>query len=493
MPYSELIHRYFDEGLEGSLEDVLFEQLARDQELRREFAEHARIASLVRADADHLTPPSQLTATLFADLGLAPAAPATEAVHAVPPGAHVRIPVSERMRATLHAWLPQLRTAAFASVATAILLLVLLPRIGPDSIVPGMVTDTADGDRAIAGMAPRTTPASVAVEPVESRKPAAHQGARVMAAPVSDPAAVDEHAVVSEADLAVAGADASVAGADASGSPTFSFRVEGRLSSTGENDMRDERIHAGTDAHLSYSVALMRPGWLPMSDSAAHYTLEALRDPRPAFPSSTRLIAHDVHAAATTAPSERPRTALDRITTSHVLVEMRLMNGTSDPDVDLPAPGNALFRDLAISAVYAVSTQHAVGVEYGRESFGQVYTSTDVRTPSSPSVRGIVNTSAPWLPVVYNENRTLDWVGAVWKLSFADMALFDAVFPYARTVLGATKDGPLGKFRMGLEYTPWPYTLVNAGVEGTLLRYTVEGAWYQTTKLGVTIGLAVGF
>lgn len=230
-----------------------------------------------------------------------------------------------------------------------------------------------------------------------------------------------------------------------------------------------------------------------MSDSAARRTLEAMRDPQELAAIRTIPAREAARTSATPAPApDASGSVQDRIAASRVFVEMRVMNGSSDPAVDLPAPGNAIFRDMAVSAVYALGTHHALGVEYGRESFGQVYASAEQRTPPSPSVRSIANVSAPWLPVVYNENRMLDWVGAVWKLSFADMALFDAVFPYARTVVGATKDGPLGKFRIGLEYAPWRHALFNAGFEGSLLRYSVEGAWYQTTKTGVTVGLAVG-
>lgn len=493
MSYSELIHRYFDEGLEGSLEDVLFEQLARNEELRREFAEHARIASLVRADAAGLTPPAAVTSALFSDLGLAAAIPAAEASTTEAPAAAApvsaaraaRIPFGVRMRTQLHAWLPQFRTAAMASVATAVLVLLLLPRFGERTTTPADVakdgtTMTRPDDATIAT---RSAPAAQSVQTSE----------RIPAPAVDAPIVAEDRAALAEAETLPTGATADPAAAGGDPIPVYESVMWTAVTPANDRSSDIARYAAG-------SSATSRLGWLPMSDSVASRTLEAMRDPEELAAFSTIRARDNARASsasgfATPVPASgaMASSVQERVSASRFFVEMRVMNGSSDPAVDLPAPGNAIFRDMAVSAVYAVGMHHALGVEYGRESFGQVYASNEQRTPPSPSVRSIANVSAPWLPVVYNENRVLDWVGAVWKLSFADMALFDAVFPYARTVVGATKDGPLGKFRIGLEYAPWRHALFNAGFEGSLLRYSVQGAWYQTTKTGVTVGLAVGF
>ncbi|MDT8324680.1 MAG: hypothetical protein RRA94_11240, partial [Bacteroidota bacterium] len=72
MQPTELLHRFFDEGLEDSLEDVLFERMAVDAELRREFLQHQKLHHVIQEDVTGITTPSHVSQQLFMSLGLTP-------------------------------------------------------------------------------------------------------------------------------------------------------------------------------------------------------------------------------------------------------------------------------------------------------------------------------------------------------------------------------------------------------------------------------------
>jgi hypothetical protein len=97
------------------------------------------------------------------------------------------------------------------------------------------------------------------------------------------------------------------------------------------------------------------------------------------------------------------------------------------------------------------------------------------------------------MSVETRENRMLDVFGAVWKLSLPDYGVRHFVYPYMRTFVGATRLGPLGKVRLGLEMYPSNFSALNIGIEGGLFRYTVDESAYYTTKVNVIFGVAIGF
>jgi hypothetical protein len=187
-----------------------------------------------------------------------------------------------------------------------------------------------------------------------------------------------------------------------------------------------------------------------------------------------------------------PRTSL----LTNLVVELRKLYGQSFPDVNMQHNSHKVFENMAISTVYKVTEHHAVGVEYGRENFGQEY----LRTRQTPSIRLADLSIMDVTPVpremtvaLTRDNRMLDVVGAVWKLSLPEYGMFGMVYPFMRTFVGATKVGPLGKVRVGLEMFPSNNSMLNVGIEGGMLRYSVENAAYYTSKVNLTFGVAVGF
>jgi hypothetical protein len=221
-------------------------------------------------------------------------------------------------------------------------------------------------------------------------------------------------------------------------------------------------LHAGLDANARDDESILR-------DMVLHANPVALPEP------STERPWHFFRPG--------PRTNL----LSNLVVELRKLYGQSYPTVDLPHNSHTLFENMAISTVYKVTEHHAFGFEYGRENFGREFTTGSEPVFSTP------DGSTQQLIETVRENRMVDVFGAVWKLSLPEYGVFRMVYPYMRTFVGASLLGPISKVRVGLEMYPSNFSMLNVGVEGGLLRYTVDETTYYTSKLNFTVGVAIGF
>jgi hypothetical protein len=69
MENSKLIHNYLDGGLGEVEQDILFKNLADDQELRHEFNQQMKIHSISKNDMASIQPPMEATEHIFSELG----------------------------------------------------------------------------------------------------------------------------------------------------------------------------------------------------------------------------------------------------------------------------------------------------------------------------------------------------------------------------------------------------------------------------------------
>lgn len=181
---------------------------------------------------------------------------------------------------------------------------------------------------------------------------------------------------------------------------------------------------------------------------------------------------------------------------SNMVFEIRKQYGKSYPDVDLQHSSHKVFENMALSAVYKATEHHAFGFEYGREDFGQEFSRMIPvrRFPTDdPNVLQVGVPAETATMAEFQERRMLDVFGAVWKLSLPEYGMFGMIYPYMRTFVGATKQGPLGKVRIGVEMYPSNFSMFNVGIEGGMLRYSVEQTSYYSAKLNYSFGVALGF
>jgi hypothetical protein len=158
-------------------------------------------------------------------------------------------------------------------------------------------------------------------------------------------------------------------------------------------------------------------------------------------------------------------------------VSMRSFLSRSFPSVSLPTGNTNSLNNLAVTALYSLSDKEAVGVELGREEFGQEYHQT---------LHGET--------VTVRQNPALWWAGASYRRELPELALVpEMIYPYGQTTIGMSEVGPLGRLLLGVRLIPEQKIIFSFGVESSFLAYPVENQWYTTTKLGFTYGITVRF
>ncbi|MFZ1731797.1 MAG: hypothetical protein WBQ23_15975 [Bacteroidota bacterium] len=489
MQHTELLHRFFDEGIDEPLEDVLFGQMALDPELRREFVSHLKLHSIIQEDVAGITTPSHVSQQLFTTLGLTP--PAIAPV----PTAGQRFGRSAGsalllLRTAVIGHRRYLYTAAISALAT---MAVLFSLFGP-----GEYNQPANDKASSKTTSPAATPDNPSQEPDVSQIsdvlkssgvskssdashiPSASQATgRTQAAAASQKVASQNPGASQKVGTIAAGLQKATLG------QSTEILADPGISTA--NSGRGAVNHSAAEELSTLPVPLAlaeMPASIQPEDRAAELRLEGTEiqvgevpgiDPPWLF------------------SQPGPRTSF----LSNLVVELRKYYGTSYPNVDLQHNSHKVFENMAISVIHKANEHHAFGFEYGRESFGREFQRTNAAQSTSlvvdQSFEQIYTPPAQWVTGLQQENRMLDLFGAVWKLSLPEYGLFDVVYPYMRTFVGATKLGPLGKVRAGLEMYPSNFSMLNVGIEGGMLRYTVDDMSYYTTKLNFTFGVAIGF
>ncbi len=118
MNYEELLHEYFDGGLDEQREAALFMALSHDDGLRREFGDFMQLRNVARNEAVLAALPADLTAAVFSGLGyqLDPVPDATAIPLGAPP------PASGRLASLF----PYIATSVLSSLFTALIVVFLL-------------------------------------------------------------------------------------------------------------------------------------------------------------------------------------------------------------------------------------------------------------------------------------------------------------------------------------------------------------------------------
>lgn len=463
MRNEEILHRFFDEGLDESLEDSLFSRIAVDSELRRQFVEHMKLHSMIQEDVASITTPAHVTQKLFADLGLT--LPETAPIQTTSAWTRRAAAVA----AAFGTWLLQYRGYIATAVTAAGITAIVFMYTGDSGRVTLPAAESRVGQQSAPDKVDARNPGTSDVfEPGSSGNRSSHAtmlppgGAAVPPELRTEPLATESgtrfHDVGSVSAAASVQRPAAVAAMQSDAIATRSI----------------------TDAELPKGIALTS-SWRTADDETS-----AGIAPTPIAVSQTGIIE----------PWHFFRPQPGESILSNLVFELRKQYGESYPEVNLPHNSHKVFENMALNVVYKSTDHHAFGFEYGREDFGQKY---DRMVPvqqfrsQDPNLVQIGVPDETSTMAEFQERRMLDVFGAVWKLSLPEYGILGMVYPYMRTFVGATKQGPLGKVRVGLEMYPSNFSMFNVGIEGGMLRYSVEQTSYYSAKLNYSFGVALGF
>jgi hypothetical protein len=176
--------------------------------------------------------------------------------------------------------------------------------------------------------------------------------------------------------------------------------------------------------------------------------------------------------------SYSPMTERIRIKQKQNYITVRGMSGLAYPRVDVDTPEE--FSNFALGFFFLSPYEDVyIGMEGGREPFSQQFYNVD---PDGKKY-------------LYEQRPNVWWGGAGLTGEFGPK--IDALIgarPYGKLFLGASELGPLGKMTAGLSWRSTTWGLgAFLGVEGSLMGYQNQGAWYTSGKLGLTYGMSIKF
>jgi len=144
---------------------------------------------------------------------------------------------------------------------------------------------------------------------------------------------------------------------------------------------------------------------------------------------------------------------------------------------------NKWNTNLAFSAMYKTNPYWSFGVEVGWESFNQIFTFKDDYGQSQSQ----------------KQSPQLMWYGATCKFIAPEFLWEDVVYPYGQFTVGGTSSGKLTtvgtiyRLQAGLMFQPVSLFRFNLGLETAGLIYTVSPKTYLSDKYGFTFGGSVNF
>ena len=152
-----------------------------------------------------------------------------------------------------------------------------------------------------------------------------------------------------------------------------------------------------------------------------------------------------------------------------------LASGLSTSEAVPSSVQTALLPNTAFSLTFPLADDHRIGVEMGSESFVQSFTGFDgYRT-------------AEWL-----QTPVLFWLGATYVFEPMSLEFLPGLRPFGNASVGTVfAQGPIARGTVGLAYQPIGPVRLTVGVDGAALMYNFQGAWFSSTKLGLSYGLTI--
>lgn len=430
---SDLIYLFLDGEASGAQQAVLFQRLAKDDELQTEFAEALRIRAATELERAETRPPSTLTADLFRQAGFAPPVPSL-------PGAPAPASLGWHLGSTLATWTGLALAAVTGALVTALILFgVQDRRVGR---LEDRLAQLASQTRAI----PQARAAGAREAEATSRYdgPLAEDGRGALPGGSSSAGSGSRRGGRNEGHVAVGITKPS--GLDETSTTPIAPTAPANLPST-----RDPRIDS------SHGVAR------PSSDAASIWTET---DTTTAVASA--LVALGDGSAAT----EPAITEISApISGGRFTAALRSRGELASwPRQRAPA-GGPWFNNMSLSLLYRISDELGLGLEGGQEDFPHY---------------DLTNGGEVYHPRIV-------WGGVALDYTPAAAILVDALRPSMHALVGITPLGPVGKGSLGLAFTPERRITLTAGAEATAFLYSRQGMLFSARNAGITLGMAVHF
>ncbi len=474
MSYSDLIHKYFDGELESEevLEETLFDALKSDADVRQDFTDHLRIRSLCQEDMTSITTPSECTQNVFMQLGFQ--IPGAVTQQAAVNGAAVApaVPVSRRF----------MSYAITALVSSLLTIAVFMFALDSGELLTAEGDGTNDNNEAENSLASN-----------KNTLAAGRSEIPVVRNILSDDASADSRSSGDVRSASAATASESVGDQALTQQPA-------------ETEIAAQERQGGFEGISSTNTSAISTADAAASDIQASEAFPAEEAPIPLQDvpdnderSIPAVLASAMLPSAGNAPSapqigSREARILGTVGISLPVNEnlpfsiayRRIASSTNpNPRLTTDVVVSDPLLDNALSLVYNLSPQQAIGIEVSREAYGQEFTATVDGRPDQ----------------LVRQSPSYYWVAALYRHRIQEWELAEQLFPYFQVGLGAISSGEsLGKFSGGMmrlvvgsQFFLTKNIVVNGGLEVSGISYSTSDLLETSYNTGFTYGIQVNF
>lgn len=161
------------------------------------------------------------------------------------------------------------------------------------------------------------------------------------------------------------------------------------------------------------------------------------------------------------------------LTDRNITTEFRFFSMRSYPNVNLPGLISPPINNFAITTLYSVDKEHAIGIEVGQENIYQKYRINSIEKE-----------------INIEQNYLAWWISGAYRYT-PQWARFSEVSPFAHISIGGTQIGPTGRFVLGANIAILsPFSLM-VGTEGMTILARLNGENIISSKIGITSGIAI--
>lgn len=421
--YSDYIQQLLDGELDSIHESPFFGELAVNADLRSEFKQQLALRSAVHDDRAILIPPASLTNSLFSGLGFA--APLAGAAAGAAGGG------------LLLQWLSRFGLPILASLGAAGIAITAHQTVNNSQPAQASTVQQTNTQTALV----QEVPPSLGTPPAQTTS-------------------------------AIPGIRSNRESLDADRN-AFLMNENSKL--LAEIDRLNEELRAATIAQTQSVAPIAESATTPPTEEPATQETASFNTPVLATP----ITLTNTYQVALTEQHEAYSVAqLNTYGVLHVypsfMLQIRGYAPTALTNATAPAQSH-WYHNLGVALQYELNNQHTVGVEFGSETFPQVFEGTR----SGQIIRYDQQPSAMWAGLMYR--YTMDPIS---KTSFS---------PFVQGFAGGSTYGPLGRAIVGIHYEPVGALSFIFGLEGTAMAYQFQDQWYTSNKIGLTYGMAVRF
>ncbi|MDP4236134.1 MAG: hypothetical protein Q8919_06780, partial [Bacteroidota bacterium] len=239
--------------------------------------------------------------------------------------------------------------------------------------------------------------------------------------------------------------------------------------STGQNAHNFPAVH-----QLPVNTSV---GSIDLSNSLANVEITAV----PVAPASALINPpHDTYSYSSLLPAAPEGKNLGITVGLRSIALQHFGNGAS-------AQANSPVSNVALSCAYAMDSHQSIGIEFGQEYLG-----LDVMAPYDILIGDPATGISKKTTIEQSTSRTeiIAWLGAFYRYSFSEFPIAD-LHPFAEILGGATRQGPIAKGSLGLEYFSDNSMHYAIGFESTYLNYAMQSSRHYSLKYALTAGLSV--